>query len=46
MFLIVSDIELVVRAQDEQDGIDNLPAYIAAHENVRGSDYYGGSHEA
>lgn len=44
--LSVSDVELVVRAQDKQGGIDNLPAYIAAHENVRGSGYYGGSHEA
>ena len=42
----VSDIELVVRAQNEQEGIENLPAYIDIHENVRGSDYYGGSHEA
>ena len=42
----VSDVELVVRAQGEQQGIENLPAYIAAHENVRGSDYYGGSYEA
>ncbi|MDY6976673.1 MAG: IS21 family transposase [Pseudomonadota bacterium] len=42
----VSDVELVVRAQDEQDGIENLPAFIAAHENVRGSEYYGGSDEA
>lgn len=44
--LSVSDVELVVRAQDEQKGIENLPAFIAAHENVRGSEYYGGSHEA
>ncbi|WP_024605865.1 MULTISPECIES: IS21 family transposase [unclassified Pseudoalteromonas] len=44
--LSVSDVELVVRAQVEQEGIKNLPAYIAAHENVRGSAYYGGSHEA
>ncbi|WP_348731330.1 IS21 family transposase [Rheinheimera texasensis] len=42
----VSDIELIVRAQGEQDGIQNLPAYIASHENVRGRGYYGDHHEA
>lgn len=42
----VSDVELVVRAQGEQDGVENLPAYIALHENVRGREYYGDYHEA
>ena len=42
----VSDVELVIRAQGEQEGVENLPSYISAHENVRGSGYYGGAHEA
>lgn len=39
-----ADISMIISAQQHQNGFDNLPMNNSAHQNVRGSDYYGGQH--
>lgn len=41
-----SDINLIISAQNQENGFDNLPVHIPTHENVRGKGYYEGNYDA
>ncbi|MFT6780005.1 MAG: transposase [Paraglaciecola sp.] len=40
-----SDINLIISAQNQENGFENLPVHIPTHENVRGKDYYEGNYD-
>jgi len=41
-----SDINLIISAQNQENGFDNLPVHIPTHENIRGKDYFGENYES